>query len=213
MKLHILVPLIGVAFLAVCIVIVFFVGQKEPVVEEVTLVSDQISTTTEPVQETAIFTEEGRQASVPANASTSAPECSRGVTDRMADVGQMKAGTISNYTKESVIQAIWQRTDLFAVGSADCIRTYLRTALAPAGGAPEELLAMPDEELMASGRYRFTIQQEYGRTLQEFRNRMLAADTVWRFDGFEMRVEFDGSENDEYASVYQHAYLVEGFWY
>lgn len=213
MKLYILVPLVGAAFLAVCIGVVFFVGQKEPVVEDVALVSDQISTTTEVAHETAIFTEEGRHPSVAANALASAPECSRGVTDRMANGEGMKTGVISDYTKESVIQAIWQRTDLFAVGSADCIRTYIRTTLASIGGAPKELLAMPDEELMASGRYQLMIQREYGRTLPEFRDRMLAADAVWSFDGFEMRVEFEGSENDEYASVYQQAYLVEGSWY
>ena len=213
MKLHILVPLIGVAFLLACIGIVFFVGQKEPAEEEPVLTTDTAATTTAQVPETAVFTEEGRHASVPANAGSSAPVCDRGIADRLADEERMKMGTISDYTKESVIQAIQQRTDLFAAGSADCIRTYLRTVFASLGGAPEGFLAMSDEELMASGRYRLMIQQEYGRTLPEFRDRMLAADAVWHFDGFEMKVEFDGSENDEYASVYQHAYLVEGSWY
>lgn len=212
MKLHFLIPLIGAAFLAVCIGIVFFVGQKEPV-QEVTFVTDMPATTTEQVQETAVFTEEGRQASVPANASASALECDRGVADRMANEEQMKMGAISDYTKESVIQAIIRRNALFKTAPASCIKTYFRTGMLHNADDWKELETMSDERLETMARFMAVINMEDGETNTEFRERMLGNEAEWMFEGPEMKVGFEEKMENGSVTTYQTASLVGGFWY
>ena len=212
MKLYILVPLIGAAFLAVCIGIVFFVGLKEPV-EEVALVTDAVATTSEPVSETAVFTEEGRHPSVAANALASAPECDRGVADRAADEEQMKTGEISTYTKESIIQAILRRNAIFKTASASCIRTYFRIGMLHTEKDLKELEAMSDERLETMARFMAVISMEDGETNAEFRERMLGNEASWMYEGPEMKVGFEEKMENGSVTTYQTASLVGGYWY
>lgn len=213
MKLHFLVPLIGVAFLAVCIVVVFFVGQREPVEEEVVLDIEASSTTTAPTEETVVFTEEGRQASVPANAGASAPECDRGVADRMADEERMKRGEISVYTKESIIQVILRRNALFKSAPASCIRTYFRIGMLHTEKDRAEFEAISDERLVAMARFMAVINMEDGETDSEFRDRMLGNEAEWMYEGPEMKVGFAEKMENGSVTTYQTASFVNGYWY
>lgn len=196
MKLHILIPLIGVVFFLACIVVVFFVGQREPV-EEVALVVDSPATTTEPVEETAVFTEEDRQASVPANASASAPVCDQGLSDFMADEDAMRQGDISTLSKETVIQAIIRRTDLFKTASARCIRTYVT-----AGGFAE-FARLSDGELVMEARRMAALSDTDDAA--GYRESMLKSDVAWTYEGSVMRIRAGGST--------QTATFVGGYWY
>jgi len=213
MKLHILVPLIGVAFLAACIVIVFFVGQKEPVQEDAALIVDAPATTTEQAPEAIVFTEEGRQASVPANAAGSAPECDRGVADRLVDEEEMRAGTISDYTKESVIQAILRRNELFKTAPASCIRTYFRTGMLHTEKDRKELEEMSDERLVTMVRFMAVISMEDGETNAAFRERMLGNEAQWMYEDPEMKVGFEEKMENGSVTTYQEASFVNGYWY
>ncbi|MES2931849.1 MAG: hypothetical protein V4682_04130 [Patescibacteria group bacterium] len=213
MKLYILVPLIGAAFLAVCIGVVFFVGQKEPVVEDVALVADAAATTTEPAPETVVFTEEGRHPSVAANALASAPECDRGVADRTADEERMKMGEISDYTKESVIQAILRRNALFKTASASCVRTYFRIGMLHDDKDRKELETMSDERLEALARFMAVISMEDGETEAAFRTRMLGNEAEWMYEGPEMKVGFEERMENGSVTTYQTASFVNGYWY
>lgn len=212
MKSYILIPLIGAAFLAVCIGIVFFVGQKEPV-EEVALVTDTVATTSESVEETAVFTEEGRHPSVAANALASAPECDRGVADRTADEERMKMGEISAYTKESIIQAILRRNAIFKTASASCIRTYFRIGMLHEAKDWQELETMSDERLETMARFMAVISMEDGETNAEFRERMLGNDAQWMYEGPEMKVGFEEKMENGSVTTYQTASFVGGYWY
>lgn len=196
MKLHILIPLIGVVFLLACVVVVFFVGQKEPT-EELALVVDTTATTTEAVEETAVFTEEDRHASVPANASASAPVCDQGVSDFMADEEAMRSGDVSTLSKETVIQAIIRRTTLFETASASCIRTYFR-----AGGF-SNTASLSDGELVIEAR-RIAAQSDT-EDAAAYRERMLKSDVTWTYEGSSMRIRSGGGT--------QTASFVNGYWY
>ena len=213
MKLHILVPLIGVAFLLACIGVVFFVGQKEPVQEDAALIVDAPATTTESVTETVVFTEEGRHASVPANASASAPVCDRGIADRLADEEQMKAGAISDYTKESVIQAILRRNELFKTASASCIRTYFRTGMLHEDKDRKELEEMSDERLVTMARFMAVISMEDRESDVAFRERMLGNEAEWVYEDPEMKVGFEEQMENGSVTTYQTASFVNGYWY
>lgn len=212
MKLHFLVPLVGAAFLFACIGIVFFVGQKEPV-EDVAIVVDAPATTTERVPETVVFTEEGRHASVPANAAASAPVCDRGIADPMADQERMKAGTITDYTKESVVQAILRRNELFKTAPASCIRTYFRNSMAHDEGDWSELEAMSDERLETMARFMAVINTKDGETDVAFRDRMLGNEAEWMYEGPEMKVGFEEKMENGSVTTYQTATFVGGYWY
>lgn len=213
MKLHILIPLIGAVFFLACIGVVFFVGQREPVEEEVALDVETPATTTEPTKEVAVFTEEGRHASVPASASASAPVCDRGIADPMADEEQMKTGTISDYTKESVIQAILRRNELFKTAPASCIRTYFRTGMAHDGGDWSELETMSDERLETMARFMAVVSTEDGETDVAFRERMLGNEAAWMYEGPEMKVGFEEKMENGSVTTYQTATFVGGYWY
>ncbi|HEY0979758.1 MAG TPA: hypothetical protein VGE23_02875 [Candidatus Paceibacterota bacterium] len=167
------------------------------------------ATTTEP----AVFTEEGRHASVPANAEAAAPECDRGVADPGANEAQMKRGEISDFTKESVLQAILRRNALFATASAACIRTYFRTGMAVDGGDWSELEAMSDERLVTMARFMAVISREDGETDSEFRARMLGSEAQWRYEGREMKVGFEEQMENGSVTTYQSASFVNGSWY
>ena len=167
------------------------------------------ATTTEP----AVFTEEGRQASVPANAEEAAPECDRGVADPGADEERMRMGAISDFTKESVLQAILRRNALFATASASCIRTYMRTGMAVDGGDWRELETMSDERLVAMARFMAVISREDGETDSEFRARMLGNEAQWMYEGPEMKVGFEEQMENGSVTTYQTATFTGGFWY
>lgn len=195
MKLYLLVPLIGAAFLGVCIGVVFFVGQREPVEEEDVAAVADVTPTPSP-EETAVFTEEGRQASVPANAETTAPNCDRGAADRLADETAMAEGTIEAYTKETIIQVVLRRNELFSTASAGCIRTYLRTSNADTTAAWAGFETMSDQQLLQAARA--SAQQSAGLAEQ-----MRAPEAVWTYGGSRMTI-----------SVTKHtATFVNGYWY
>lgn len=212
MKLPILVFAIGAVFLAGCVAFfVFSNGNREE--EAPALKIESVSTTTVPEPSTIAFTEEGRQPSVPANADMSAPECDRGVADRIADEERMRMGEISAYTKEAVIQAITRRTELFKTASAACIRTYIRTGMANDGGDWTEFMAMSDERLVTMARFIAVMSMEDGETPQEFRARMLGNEAAWMYKGPEMKVGFEEKVQNGTVTTYQSASLSGGYWY
>lgn len=198
MKLHILIPLIGAVFFLACIVVVFFVGQKEPE-GDVALVAETPATTTpERVEQTAVFTEEGRHASVPANAAGTAPVCDQGGSDFMADEAAMRAGDIDSLSKETVIQTLIRRTELFESASANCIRAYVT-----AGGF-SEMERLSDAELVSEARRMAAVSDT--KDASAYRARMLRSDVTWTYEGSVMRITGAGSGT-------QTASLVGKYWY
>lgn len=210
MKPSLLILVLGALFFAVCIGVLVFTTTKPQ--EEVPEVQTSEVATTTPEQTALVFTEEGRQPSVPANAQGAAPVCDRGVADYGANAAAMSGGTISAYTKESVIQAILKRNEILKSGSAACIRTYLRTGFVQESEDWAELETMSDERLVVLARFMAVMGTEDGETAQEFRARMLANDS-WVFADGEMKVSFTEPANGGTVTTYQQSYLLNGAWY
>lgn len=166
-----------------------------------------------PATESAVFTEEGRQASVPANAEAAAPECDRGVADPGANEAQMTQGEISAFTKETVIQAILRRNTLFATASAGCIRTYFRTGMAVDKGDWSELETMSDERLVTMARSMAVTSREDGETDSEFRARLLGSEAEWRYESPTMTVRVEAQMENGSVTTHQTATFVNGYWY
>lgn len=212
MKIPLIVFAVGGVFLAGCVAfLVFSNGSQEEAVP--VLEVDTAATTTEPESSTIAFSEAGRKPSVPANAAAAAPECDRGVADTSADEERMKLGTISAFTKESVVQAILRRNAVFSSASADCIRTYMRVGMAVDGGDWDELETMSDERLVTMARFMAVISREDRETDGEFRTRMLGNDAQWMYEGPEMKVGFEEEMENGSVTTYQTATFVNGFWF
>jgi hypothetical protein len=131
----------------------------------------------------------------------------------MADEERMRMGDISDYTKESVIQAILRRNELFKTASASCIRTYFRIGMLHTEKDRKEFEEMSDERLVALVRFMAVINREDGETDSEFRDRMLGNEAEWMYEGPEMKVGFEEKMENGSVTTYQTAALVDGYWY
>ena len=211
MKLPTLVLILSGLFLAVCIGVLVFVSTTGTETET-ELVSDTEATSTPTASTTLTFSEDGRQPSVPANADGAAPVCDRGIADHNVSTDAMERGEISDYTKESIVQAILRRNEIFRTGSAVCIRTYLRTSTAASAPEFDQLMAESDERLLVMARVVVLASEKEGETPAEFRTRMLANDN-WVFSGGEMKVGFTEQVSGGTMTNYQHAFLVGNVWY
>lgn len=208
MKLPVLILSLGVLFFAICIgVLIYTSSQKPEAAAVLEVATEDVSTSTD--QSTITFTEEGRQPSVPANASGAAPVCDRGIADSDALRPEMQDGNISPLTKESVIQALIKRNTILSTGSADCIREYLDAGALSKTSDWNEFRSYSDEKLLevarAMGAASDTNDPSY------FRTRVYGSSAVWTVRDSQIEIGFR-TEAESIVS-YQVAYLSDGSWF